>query len=467
MLRDAARRIWRGWWAVTLRSWVLSAAVLLALAPPARAHDLAIDQLMLWPDRSRGELRGELTFDPELTRSKDAQPSEADARRAVEFLNAHLDVTLDGERVPLAFEVRELWVRGGATLGDVVRFSAPLAAAARELRVRGSGFEALVVSVQQMRGAAAPGGPAPGALGPAAGSAASIETTSWLLGKDESTPVYDLDAGWREPGWKRGGPDAFNDPSAAPAVGEAAGSPAGAPESAGAPASGSERASATSLAARFVRLGFEHILPGGVDHVLFVAGLVLARSRRFRQVLVSLSLFTLAHTLTLALGHFQLLQLSPRVVEPLIAFSIFVLGIDNLRASRSAEAPAGGRHLVVFCFGLVHGLGFASALSELSFDPDRLVLALLSFNLGVELGQVVVVSLLALALFSIRRWRELEQYATLAGSAAIAASGLVLAIDRVTHTDSAAFTSARSAPADSFLAESPTPAVDRPHRNEL
>jgi hypothetical protein len=116
---------------------------------------------------------------------------------------------------------------------------------------------------------------------------------------------------------------------------------------------------------------------------------------------------------------------------------------------------------VVFCFGLVHGLGFASALSELSFDPDQLVLALLSFNLGVELGQVVVVALLALALHSIRRWRELERFATLAGSAAIAASGLVLAIDRVAHTDdAAAATSARSAPARLLSPSTPFP-LDR------
>jgi hypothetical protein len=153
---------------------------------------------------------------------------------------------------------------------------------------------------------------------------------------------------------------------------------------------------------------------------------------------VSLSLFTLAHNITLALGHFQLVQVSPQVVEPLIAFSIFVLGVDNLRSRRSVDAPAAARHLVVFSFGLVHGLGFASALSELAFDPNQLVLALFSFNLGVELGQVAVVALLALLLHAMRRWRELERYATLAGSAAIAASGLVLMIHRVGETGDAA-----------------------------
>lgn len=370
---------------------------------------------MLWPDPTTAELRGEITFDPELTRSKDARPTPDDARRAIEFLNDHVDLTLDARRAPLHFEVRELWMRGGATLGDVVSFSTPLDASVRELRLRASGFKALIVSVQRVPATTVPG---------------PIETTSWLLRTDEWTPAYHLDTGWGEPGWRAGGPDAFNDVS-----------PSGtsAPPEVVAPNAGEARAaSSAGLAPRFVRLGFEHILPGGLDHVLFVSGLVLARARRYGQVLVSLSLFTLAHTITLALGHFQLVQVSPHVVEPLIAFSIFVLGVDNLRSRRSVDAPAAARHLVVFSFGLVHGLGFASALSELAFDPDHLVLALFSFNLGVELGQVAVVALLALLLHAMRRWRELERYTTLAGSAAIAASGLVLMIHRVGDTDAAA-----------------------------
>jgi HupE / UreJ protein len=425
---------------------VLCACVLVSLASPARAHDLAVDQVMLWPDQAAGALRGQITFDPELTRSKDVRPTEEDARRAVEFLNTHLDLTLDARRALLHFEVRELWMRGGATVGDVVSFSTELGASVRELRVHASGFKALVVSVQRVSAPAKktePGSAAP----------APIETTSWLLGKDEWTPAYHLDSGWREPGWRAGGPDAFNDVSP---------SAASAPPPEAAPREGVEAppASTAGLAARFVRLGFEHILPGGFDHVLFVSGLVLARARRYRQVLISLSLFTLAHTLTLALGHFQLVQVSPRVVEPLIAFSIFVLGVDNLRSRRSVEAPVAARHLVVFSFGLVHGLGFASALSELAFDRDHLVLALLSFNVGVELGQVVVVALLALLLHSIRRWRELEQYATLAGSAAIAASGLVLVIDRVVD-DGAASTFIPAPSADPPLSQSLTHSPDR------
>jgi len=419
---DSRRQIGHRCWGFAL--WLV---VLLLPSAPARAHDLAIDQVMLWPDRETGTLRGELTFDPELTRSKDARPSEEYARRAVEFLSQNLEVTLDDRAAPLAFEVRELWVRGGATLGDVVTFSTPLPASVRELRVRARAFDALVVSVQRVQGA------------PSSAAPPRVDTTSWLLAANDRTPAYALDTGWQAPGWRSGGPDVFTDSVASASPGAVHPSAAGAVAT-GAP-SGDEAtrdASPARLAARFIQLGFEHILPGGIDHVLFVAGLVLARARRYRQVLISLSLFTLAHTLTLALGKLQLVQVPSQVVEPLIALSIFVLGVDNLRASRSADAPASLRYLIVFCFGLVHGLGFASALSELAFDRDHVVLALFSFNLGVELGQVAVVALLALLLASIQRWRTLERYATLAGSAAIAAAGLFMVVDRVTHREGTA-----------------------------
>lgn len=425
---------------------LLSPLLLLWPGAAARAHDLAIDQLMLWPDRAAGELRGELTIDPELTREKDARPDAASARRAIEFLAAHLALSLDGRAAPLAFEVRELWERGGATLGDVVRFSTPLAGSVRELRVRARGFPALVVSVQQ-RASAAPGQgatPAP--------SATPMETTSWLLSGDGWTPAYRLDGGWQASGWRSGGPDVFAEVSGAlDAVGALPGEAGEAPPRLG-PAAPEPIEAAWTSAARFVRIGFEHIVPDGVDHLLFVAGLVLARARRFRQVLVSLSLFTVAHTLTLALGHFQLVRAPSGLIEPLIALSIMAVGLDNLRAPRPVEARAWLRYAVVFGFGLVHGLGFASALSELSLDRERLLLALFCFNLGVELGQVAVAASLLLAWLAARRWATLERYATLAGSAAIAAAGLLLVIDRAVGAEPAAALVGASASAAPALA---------------
>jgi hypothetical protein len=375
----------------------------------ASAHELAMDQVMLWPDPAAGVLRGELTFDPELTRSKDAQPSAEDERRVLAFLEASVRLMLDGEAQRLGFEVRELWVRGGATLGDVVVFTLPLPTGARELRLFASdAFGALVTSVQRV------------------GAAGGVETTSWLLRGGEWTPVYHLGAGWQQPGWRAGGPDVFSDAvsSGAPATGARA-SDRPSEASAAPPAS-------LALAARFIRVGFEHILPGGIDHVLFVAGLVLGSARRYRQVLISLTLFTLAHTLTLALANFQVVRLPAGVVEPLIALSIVVLGVDNLRRRvTSAPRRPPARHALVFGFGLIHGLGFANALAELAFDPRRAVLALFSFNLGVELGQVVVVVLLGLVLHLIRERGSLERYATLAGSALIALCGSFLVFERL------------------------------------
>jgi hypothetical protein len=381
---------------------------LCVLGRSASAHELAMDQVMLWPDPAAGVLRGELTFDPELTRSKDAQPSAEDERRVLAFLEASVRLTLDGEEQRLGLEVRELWVPGGATLGDVVLFTLPLPTGARELRLFASdAFGTLVTSVQRVD---ATGG---------------VETTSWLLRGGEWTPVYRLGAGWQQPGWRAGGPDVFSD-----AV--SGGTPAAGDRASDRPSESAAPPASLALAARFIRVGFEHILPGGIDHVLFVAGLVLGSARRYRQVLLSLTLFTLAHTLTLALANFQVVRLPAGVVEPLIALSIVALGVDNLRrraTSTPRQPPA--RYAVVFGFGLIHGLGFANALAELTFDPRRAVLALFSFNLGVELGQVVVVVLLGLVLHLIRERGSLERYATLAGSALIALCGSFLVFERL------------------------------------
>jgi len=364
------RRPWlRGWWSRRLwvrRPWA-ALLLLLSWAPLVQAHDLAIDQLVLWPDRTMHELRGELTFDPELTRSKDELPSPRAQQRVLQFLAANLRITLDGRELPVQYEVRELWVRGGATLGDLVVFTAALPESARELRVFAEGFRALVVSDE------------------VPSERSRSEATSWLLGPAEWTPVVPLGVGGA--------------------------SPAG-------------------LAGHFIRLGFEHILPQGVDHMLFVAGIVLGNVRRYRRVLLSLTLFTLAHTLTLALSNLLAVRMPAQLVEPLIALSICFLGVDNLRQRSSMASSEVGRQLLVFCFGLVHGLGFANALSELAFDREHLLLALFSFNVGVELGQLAVVVLLALVLYWIVDPRALRRYVTFPGSVAIAASGLFLMLER-------------------------------------
>jgi hydrogenase/urease accessory protein HupE len=139
---------------------------------------------------------------------------------------------------------------------------------------------------------------------------------------------------------------------------------------------------------RFLRLGYEHILPAGLDHVLFVLGLALL-STRIKPLLLQVSAFTLAHTITLALAVYGVVSLPSRVVEPLIAASIVYVGVENLFRSR----PSWTRVAVVFAFGLLHGMGFAGVLTELGWPQGRRLLALIAFNLGVELGQLSVIAM--------------------------------------------------------------------------
>ena len=304
---------------------------------------------------------------------------------------------------------------GGATLGDLVVFTAPLPSRTRELRIgTGAKLAALIVSVQ-------------------VASARGAETTSWLLGASDQSPAYVLGRAGEASGWARGGPEVFEARArASRRATDAAGNPAvgGAQASVSEPAPPTARERA-ALALRFVRLGIEHILPGGLDHVLFVAGLVLGSGRRYRRVLVSLSLFTLAHSVTLALGHFGLVVLPARWIEPAIALSIAALGLMNLRRSPE-EAPRPSRHVLVFTFGLIHGLGFASALSNVAFERGQVVLALAAFNTGVELGQVAVVLALALAGHLARKSTLARRYAVPFGSMALAVIGLALTLERLT-----------------------------------
>jgi HupE/UreJ protein len=152
---------------------------------------------------------------------------------------------------------------------------------------------------------------------------------------------------------------------------------------------------------RYLRLGFWHIVPEGIDHVLFVLGLFLL-SPRLRPLLVQVSAFTVAHTATLALSTLGVVRLPPSVVEPLIALSIAYVAVENtlfttLRPWRVA---------LVLGFGLLHGLGFAGALGKLGLPRGDFLAGLLAFNAGVELGQLAVlaVAFLTIGAFRARPW---------------------------------------------------------------
>ncbi|MFK8053836.1 MAG: HupE/UreJ family protein [Woeseiaceae bacterium] len=182
----------------------------------------------------------------------------------------------------------------------------------------------------------------------------------------------------------------------------------------------------------YVSIGVNHILPGGLDHILFVLALVLARTK-LKPLVVQVSAFTLAHTVTLGLAATGVLSPPASVVEPLIAASIAFVAIENLFVK---DAPR-WRPLIVFLFGLLHGLGFAGFFGELGLPSGQFWSALFGFNVGVELGQFAVIAVAMAILMAGRRWagsqvvaEEYRTWVVLPGSAAIGAIGLWWAIER-------------------------------------
>ncbi len=137
----------------------------------------------------------------------------------------------------------------------------------------------------------------------------------------------------------------------------------------------------------YIAVGFDHIVPKGLDHILFVVGLFLL-STQLRPLLIQVTSFTLAHSVTLALGIFGVISVSPAIVEPLIAASIVYVCVENIFHEKLSRL----RPVLVFMFGLLHGLGFASVLTEFGLSQGNFVSGLIGFNIGVELGQLAVIA---------------------------------------------------------------------------
>jgi hypothetical protein len=148
------------------------------------------------------------------------------------------------------------------------------------------------------------------------------------------------------------------------------------------------------IARQYLALGYTHILPKGMDHILFVLGLFLL-SGHLKPVLLQVTAFTVAHSITLGLSIYGVLSMPPKIVEPLIALSIAYVAVENLVTGRLHA----WRVLVVFLFGLLHGLGFAGVLRELGLPRSEFLTALLSFNVGVEIGQLSVIAIAAILLW--------------------------------------------------------------------
>lgn len=143
-----------------------------------------------------------------------------------------------------------------------------------------------------------------------------------------------------------------------------------------------------SVFIRYIGIGFEHILPLGLDHILFVLGLYFL-SPRIKPLILQVTTFTLAHTVTLALGILGIVTIAPEIVEPLIAASIVYVAVENLISTEMKP----WRLAIVFAFGLLHGLGFASVLGDFGLQSGQFISSLIGFNIGVELGQLAVIAI--------------------------------------------------------------------------
>jgi hypothetical protein len=153
-----------------------------------------------------------------------------------------------------------------------------------------------------------------------------------------------------------------------------------------------EKVPAKDVVLFYLKLGFQHIIPQGLDHILFVVGLCLL-SNKVKVILWQATAFTVAHSITLAMSMKNIVVAPGAVIEPIIALSILFVAVENLILKELKP----WRIILVFLFGLVHGLGFASSLNEIGLPRNQFLPSILSFNLGVELGQVAII----LAVFSL------------------------------------------------------------------
>lgn len=181
-----------------------------------------------------------------------------------------------------------------------------------------------------------------------------------------------------------------------------------------------------------LRLGVEHILTG-YDHLTFLFGLILLGGR-VRSLVWTLTAFTIAHSISLALAVLGVWAPSPAIVEPAIALSIAYVGVENfwrLKKSPNADDHARGRWKITFPFGLVHGFGFAGALQEIGLPRAKIPFALVTFNLGVEIGQLAILALVLPLVLRARKFETMRESGARVANAAIVVAGVFLFVQRV------------------------------------
>lgn len=347
----------------------------------ARAHELDIDRLSIRLQSNSQEFAGQLLLDPEMTRGADGTAlPEADVEkhqaRLLAFVEAHVIFRSGDTIIKPSYEVRELYVKGGAVPGDSVIYRALLPQSWRELSVQLSEpFKQLGVTTTVDMG----------------------EKPTILLGPGAPLVVHQSTPANLEKAPSESAPLDSREPSM------------------------------ISRSIDHIWTGVIHIIPRGWDHILFVVALTLGSFGKWRRLVLELSAFTVAHTMTLALGALELVRIPPEIVEPLIAFSISAVALEHLIDVKKS----GLRFALVGFFGLLHGLGFAGVLLELGLSNSSFLLFLVSFNVGVELGQIVVVAFTIVLLWLLARWSTKREIATKILAMGIAAAGLILGIVRL------------------------------------
>lgn len=181
--------------------------------------------------------------------------------------------------------------------------------------------------------------------------------------------------------------------------------------------------------ALYIKIGVQHILPGGLDHILFVLAMFFS-TRRVRPLLIQISAFTVAHTITLGMVAAGVFSPPANLVEPLIAATIAFVAIENIIFKDMTR----WRPFIVFGFGLIHGMGFAGFFGSLGLPDGQFWSALIGFNIGVEVGQLSVIALAALLFWPAKRYLSEPLYRAVAvwpASALIGFVGAYWAIERV------------------------------------
>ncbi len=170
-----------------------------------------------------------------------------------------------------------------------------------------------------------------------------------------------------------------------------------------------EKAPAGNVFWYYLKLGYLHILPNGFDHILFVTGLCLLNNK-ISTILWQATAFTVAHSITLALSMKNIIVAPGAVVEPIISLSILFVAVENLLIAKLSA----WRILLVFMFGLIHGMGFATSLNEIGLPPGKFFLSIFSFNVGVEFGQMTIIllvfGLIILPFHSIKNYKRTIVY---------------------------------------------------------